>query len=163
MIDPIIFFIPALFIIVLGLVTLRIYSFVLRLIYKIGERFWSVSLYSTFLQVSRSTKQYKFLMLFLVMTIGMGVFSASAARTINTNLEEQLLYQNGAEVSMRVRWESSQLPTMASPTQIQTDNLGTSTEPVIYSEPPFDPIVNLSQVEQATKVFIKNQVTVADG
>lgn len=163
MIDPSLFFMPALFMIGLGLVALRVYPLVLRLIYKIGEKIWPVSLYSTFLQVSRSTKQYKFLMLFLVMTIGMGVFSASAARTINTNLEEQLLYQNGAEVSMRVRWESSQLPTMASPTQIQTDNLGTSTEPVIYSEPPFDPIVNLSQVEQATKVFIKNQVTVADG
>ncbi len=98
MIDPELFFMPALFIIGLGLVVLRIYPWILKAVYKIGEKYWPVSLYSTFLQVSRSSKQYQFLMLFLIMTIGMGVFSASAARTINTNLEEQLLYKNGAEV-----------------------------------------------------------------
>src|SRR5690606_41545894 len=46
-----------------------IYPWILMGIYKIGERFWPVSLYSTFLQVSRSSRQYQFLMLFLVMTI----------------------------------------------------------------------------------------------
>ena len=165
MIDPILFFMPALFIIGLGLVALRIYPLVLRLIYKIGEKFWSVSLYSTFLQVSRSTKQYKFLMLFLVMTIGMGVFSASAARTINTNLEEQLLYKNGAEISLDVRWDSTHLATSTyqAATEAESDNFDTETEPVVYTEPPFEPIANLSQVENATKVFKKENVTVSDG
>lgn len=165
MIDPILFFMPALFIIGLGLVALRIYPLVLRLIYKIGERFWSVSLYSTFLQVSRSTKQYKFLMLFLVMTIGMGVFSASAARTINTNLEEQLLYKNGAEIALDVRWDSTHLATSTyqAATETESDNFDTETEPVVYTEPPFEPIANLSQVENATKVFKKDNVTVSDG
>src|SRR5690606_40204859 len=81
MIDPILFFIPALFIIGLGLIVLRIYPWILMGIYKIGERFWPVSLYSTFLQVSRSSRQYQFLMLFLVMTIGIGVFSRSEEHT----------------------------------------------------------------------------------
>lgn len=166
MIDPILFFMPALFIIGLGLVALRIYPLVLRLIYKIGERFWSVSLYSTFLQVSRSTKQYKFLMLFLVMTIGMGVFSASAARTINTNLEEQLLYKNGAEIALNVRWDSTQLATSTSQVAAGEEEVGSidnNSEPVVYSEPPFEPIANLSQVENATKVFKKDNVTLSDG
>src|SRR5690625_1111115 len=166
MIDPILFFMPALFIIGWGLVALRIYPFVLRLIYKIGERFWSVSLYSTFLQVSRSTKQYKFLMLFLVMTIGMGVFSASAARTINTNLEEQLLYNNGAEIALDVRWDSTEIATTP-PKEVdeveESDSLDAETEPIVYSEPPFEPIANLPQVENATKVFKKDNVTVSDG
>src|SRR5699024_1523441 len=130
-----------------------------------GEKFWSVSLYSTFLQVSRSTKQYKFLMLFLVMTIGMGGFSASAARTINTNLEEQLLYKNGAEISLDVRWDSTHLATSTyqAATEAESDNFDTETEPVVYTEPPFEPIANLSQVENATKVFKKDNVTVSDG
>src|SRR5690625_1718915 len=152
MIDPILFFMPALFIIGLGLVALRIYPLVLRLIYKIGERFWSVSLYSTFLQVSRSTKQYKFLMLFLV-------------RTINTKLEEQLLYKNGAEIALDVRWDSTHLATSTyqAATETESDNFDTETEPVVYTEPPFEPIANLSQVENATKVFKKDNVTVSDG
>lgn len=170
MIDPELFFIPALFIIGLGLVALRIYPWILRGIFKLGEKIWSVSLYSTFLQVSRSTKQYQFLMLFLVMTIGMGVFSASAARTINTNLEEQLLYKNGAEVRMNVRWDSSRPasappPGAGSPSSGEaagdsSDSFLAELEPVVYTEPPFDPILQLPQVEQAAKVFNKNTVTV---
>lgn len=63
-IDPALFFIPALFIIGFGLLVLRVYPVILTAIYKLGERLWSVSLYSTLLQVSRSAKQYQFLMLF---------------------------------------------------------------------------------------------------
>lgn len=171
MIDPILFFIPALFIIGAGLFILRIYPWVLALIYKIGERFWSVSLYSTFLQVSRSSKQYQFLMLFLVMTIGMGVFSASAARTINLNLEEQLLYKNGAEVRVAVKWNSNKpasMPAYMSPSapsgsgseEEKTDELDlTEIEQVVYTEPPFDPFTQLEEVAKAAKVFKKNDIT----
>jgi len=170
MIDPELFFMPALFIIGLGLVALRIYPLILKLIYKIGEKFWPVSLYSTFLQVSRSTKQYQFLMLFLVMTIGMGVFSASAARTINTNLEEQLLYKNGSEVRMLLRWESSRPlssgympPSPSGPEGGGGDSNGAGlaeVEPIVYTEPPFDPIQKLKHVDHAAKVFKKNSVSV---
>ncbi|MBS4200437.1 FtsX-like permease family protein [Bacillus sp. FJAT-49732] len=170
MIDPELFFMPALFIIGLGLVALRIYPLILKLIYKIGEKFWPVSLYSTFLQVSRSTKQYQFLMLFLVMTIGMGVFSASAARTINTNLEEQLLYKNGSEIRMLLRWESSRPASGSYTPQSPSGQDGgggesdaasvPEFEPIVYTEPPFDPIQSLKQVEKAAKVFKKDSVSV---
>src|SRR5699024_1992387 len=98
-------------------------------------------------------------------TIGMGVFSASAARTINTNLEEQLLYKNGAEISLDVRWDSTHLATSTyqAATEAESDNFDTETEPDVYTEPPFEPIANLSQVENATKVFKKENVTVSDG
>src|SRR5699024_12535189 len=97
-----------------------------------------------------------FLMLFLVMTIGMGVFSASAARTINTNLEEQLLYNNGAEIALDVRWDSTEtaIPPKKEVAEVEeSDSPDAEIEPVVYSEPPFEPIANLSQVESATTVF----------
>ena len=166
MIDPELFFMPALFIIGLGLVVLRIYPWILKAVYKIGEKYWPVSLYSTFLQVSRSSKQYQFLMLFLIMTIGMGVFSASAARTINTNLEEQLLYKNGAEVRMQLRWDSNRPATAPSgpgeapePEASETSGDIVVNE-VVYTEPPFSPITDLKQVETAAKVFNKSNMTV---
>ena len=165
-IDPLLFYIPALFIIGTGLLILRIYPLILRLIYKLGEKYWPVSLYSTFLQVSRSAKQYQFLMLFLIMTIGIGVFSASAARTLNTNLEEQLRYRNGAEITLDVRWESNVPTTSASSPSGQSpapEGDGETAEvfkDVVYIEPPFDPITELKEVEHATKVFKKENVTV---
>lgn len=163
MIDAELFFMPALFIIGLGLVVLRLYPLFLTLIYKIGEKYWPVSLYSAFLQVSRSSKQYQFLMLFLVMTIGMGVFSASSARTINTNLEEQIRYDNGAEVRMELRWASNQSAEVPGESSSSEDDQSQSseTEEVVYTEPPFDPITDLKHVEKAAKVFDKEGVTVA--
>ncbi|MCJ7841299.1 ABC transporter permease [Lederbergia sp. NSJ-179] len=170
MIDPILFFLPAVFIIGCGLVALRVYPWVIKAVFKIGERFWPLSLYSTFLQVSRASKQYKFLMMFLVMTIGMGVFSASAARTINTNLEDQLLYQHGAEIRMKVKWQDN-LPPPApigynSPEAEESEEkakAAAETEEVIYTEPPFEPIANLEGVAATAKVFQKNELTVTVG
>lgn len=167
-IDPVLFFLPALFIVGFGLVVLRVYPWIMKMIFKLGERFWPLPLYSTLLQVSRSSKQYKFLMLFLVMTIGMGVFSASAARTINTNLEEQLLYEQGAEIRMQVRWQDNLPPPNAmgypTPGAEETDE-EKSAEPeeqeVVYTEPPFEPIAKLKHVDQTAKVFQKEELTVS--
>lgn len=165
-VDPLLFFVPAIFIIGMGLLILRIYPWILKAIYKVGERFWTVSLYSTFLQVSRSVKQYHFLMLFLIMTIGIGVYSASSARTINTNLEEQLRYKNGAEVTVDVRWYSNNPAAMpgggpgggeAAPVEVDPNAI---IKEIVYSEPPFEPFTKLDNVEQATKVFKKESITV---
>ncbi|WP_058306653.1 ABC transporter permease [Gracilibacillus massiliensis] len=166
-IDPVLFFLPALFIIGLGLFILRIYPFLLKIIYRIGEKFWSVSLYSTFLQVSRSTKQYQFLMVFLIMTIGVGLYSASAARTINNNLEEQILYQNGADLQLEIRWESNEIiagnqsvPANVTIEEEEEVTEEVDTKEIVYSEPPFEPYTQLNGVEHATKVFKKEPVQV---
>ncbi|HLU23292.1 MAG TPA: ABC transporter permease [Bacillaceae bacterium] len=169
MIDPILFFIPALFIIGLGLIVLRIYPWILMGIYKIGERFWPVSLYSTFLQVSRSSRQYQFLMLFLVMTIGIGVFSASAARTINNNLEEQIYYRHGADIKVSVRWESTQTnpssyypvtgPGGSGSGDVEQQSPDFTVNEVVFTEPDFTPFTEIPEVEQTAKVFLKEKVT----
>ncbi|WP_226037307.1 ABC transporter permease [Aquibacillus saliphilus] len=166
-VDPFLFFVPALFIIGLGLFCLRIYPWLIKIIYLLGKNYWSLSLYSTLLQVSRSFRQYQFLMLFLVMTIAVGVFSASAARTINNNLEEQLFYENGSDVALKMKWESQESSyASVAPNQEEqegqeeTDAISSETETAIsYSEPPFEPITNLSGVERATRVFRKDNVT----
>ncbi|MBM7573400.1 FtsX-like permease family protein [Aquibacillus albus] len=163
-VDPFLFFVPALFIIGLGLLCLRIYPWLMKAIYLLGRKYWSLSLYSTLVQVSRSSRQYQFFMLFLVMTISVGVFSASAARTINTNLEEQLYYENGADITLEVRWESEassftpSTPAGQNQGQAAESAIGETQTSVSYAEPPFDPFVNLTGVERATKVFQHDNV-----
>ncbi|MDC3418005.1 ABC transporter permease [Aquibacillus salsiterrae] len=157
-VDPFLFFVPALFIVGLGLFCLRIYPWVMRGIYLLGKKYWSLSMYSTLLQLSRSQKQYQFLMLFLIMTIAVGVFSASAARTINNNLEEQLRYENGADVTLEVRWDSEESTVIQKEKQ-KEDDIEISQTVVSYAEPPFSPLEDLTGVKQATKVFRKGMVT----
>lgn len=169
-VDPFLFFVPAAFIIGLGLVSLRIYPFLLKGLYKLGKKYFSLSFYSTLIQVSRSSKQYLYLMLFLILTIAVGVFSASAARTINNNLEEQIRYENGADLAVEVRWDSVTSGGISVPVQQSggssegnkeenNDSDDTShTRVTIYSEPPYDPFLKLKEVEHVTKVFKKEDI-----
>ncbi|TKC15425.1 ABC transporter permease [Robertmurraya kyonggiensis] len=171
-VDPLLFFVPAAFVIGLGLLMLRIYPFLLKGINRLGKKYFSLSFYSTLIQVSRSAKQYLYLMLFLILTIAVGVFSASAARTINNNLEEQIRYGNGADVAVQVRWDSvtsggvsSPVGPTGSPSETSTENQEeeeavTGVRETIYAEPPYDPFLKLKSAEHVTKVFQKEDVTI---
>jgi len=165
--DPILFFIPALFVIGLGLCLLYVYPLFLGFVYKLGKRHWNLSFYSTFIQVSRSFHQYQFLMLFLIMTIGIGIFSASAARTLNENFEQQIRYENGADVTIDVKWPSTEVSASPSFSQMTSEGNGarekgeteasnesavTETQ-LVYTEPSFEPFLSLKEVDHAAKVL----------
>ncbi len=162
-IDPLMFFVPSIFIIGMGLFCLRLYPWVVRIIYWFGKRFWSAPMYNTMVQVIRSSKQYQFLMLFLIMTIGVGIFNASAARTINTNLEEQIRYANGADIVLQQRWQSD-APLISFDMEGMEEGGGESPQPrnvrAQYAEPPFYQLLDLPGVEHATRVFDRTGVTV---
>ncbi|MBO1515247.1 ABC transporter permease [Metabacillus bambusae] len=167
-VDPILFFIPALFIIGLGLILLHLYPFLLGTIYKLGKKYWNLSLYSTFIQVSRSIKQYQFLMLFLIMTIGVGVFSASAARTLNENFEQQLRYENGADLTIDVKWESNDVHATSEvvapaetnestgATEVATETPVSPAKEIVYTEPSFEPFLQIEEIDHAAKVLRVN-------
>jgi putative ABC transport system permease protein len=166
-VDPILFFIPALFIIGLGLILLHLYPLLLGTIYKLGKRYWNLSLYSTFIQVSRSIKQYQFLMLFLIMTIGVGVFSASAARTLNENFEQQLRYENGADLTLDVKWESNEVQAtsvVAAPSETNekteapeaTETPVSAAKEIVYTESSFEPFLQIEEIDHAAKVLRVN-------
>lgn len=155
-IDPLQFVVPALFIMGSGLLLLRLYPWTLRLIYWIGKKWWPPSLYATLIQVGRSSSQYQFLMIFLIMTIATGVFSASAARTINLNTEDRILYGNGADIVLEVNWIDDAPPP---PLPGGPPEAGGSAQPtpsrINYLEPPFEPFLELPGVESGAKVFTK--------
>lgn len=101
------------------------------------------------------------------MTIAIGVYSASAARTINTNLEEQLRYENGADLAVSVLWESENPSVSAAsaygPAQGNSqngskDNAAPADSKPIYTEPPFEPFLKLKEIAHATRVFRKDDV-----
>lgn len=158
-IDPLQFVVPALFIMGGGLLLLRLYPWVLRLIYWIGKKWWPPSFYATLIQVGRSSSQYQFLMVFLIMTIATGVFSASAARTINTNTEDRIQYGNGAEFVLSSQWvnDAPPPPPPGAPTSETLETL--IPKQIHYLEPAFEPFTNLPGVEHAAKVFKKDEAT----
>lgn len=158
-IDPLLFLTPALFILAMGLLILRVYPLFLRIVYAIGRRWWPPYLYSALLQVGRSATQYQFIMLFLILTMATGLFSSSAARTLNQNMEDKLRYKNGADIVVSTKWENDApppdmgggmdggaVPAAAAPG---------APKRVQYTEPPFLPYAQLPGVENAARVFNK--------
>ncbi len=106
-IDPLLFITSSLFMVGAGLLLVRVFPWIMRLIFRVGRRFWSPALYASFLRITRSVGEEQFIMIFLVLTIATGIFSSSAARTINLNMEENIRYEYGADVVVREEWTSN--------------------------------------------------------
>jgi putative ABC transport system permease protein len=150
--DPLLFIVPSLFVLGFGLLLLRLYPWFVRLVYWLGRSRWSPALYSTLLLVGRRSTQYHTLMLFLILTVGTGLFNASAARTLNGNLEEQIWYGQGADIILQQRWVNDAPP--AIPGAPAPPAVGPTK--VNYLEPPFDVFHTLPGVEHAARVFVKD-------
>ncbi|MDF2669262.1 MAG: permease component, partial [Paenibacillus sp.] len=104
-VHPLLFFVPALSIFAVGLLFLRIFPWLLKLFNWLGKRFLPVPIFLTLTQLSRSSKAYYPLMLLLILTLGLGVYNSSAARTIDLNSTERTLYQYGTDVVLQTVWE----------------------------------------------------------
>ncbi len=136
-INPLYFIFSTMFIMGGGLLFIRLYPYLLKLIYHIGNRFWSVSQYVAITSVARSQGgRERFLMLFLVITFGLGIFSANTARAINNSKSDRIYYSTGTDVVLDAFW--------------RLDSVEDETS---YVEPDFSLYENLSGVESATKVL----------
>lgn len=103
--DPIVYMLSTMFILSCGMVFLRLYPLLVKLLFLLLRRVLPPTGYATFVQVSRNGNDSRFLMLFLIMTIAIGVYSSGAARVINHNVEQTALYESGADFVLRPTWE----------------------------------------------------------
>ena len=97
-IDPVIFINSTLFLFACGMLILRVIFYIVKLIFKMGEKKFAPVTYSGILQILRTRKSSSVISIFLVMTVAMSIFNAGLARTINANKEERIKYECGADV-----------------------------------------------------------------
>lgn len=153
-VDPLLFFVPVLFILGVSLLCLRLYPLFLKLVYKLGRKVWPPTMYGTLIQVSRSSVSYHFLMVFIMLTLSIGTFSATAARTINKNGEERIEYRNGADIILTPFWDIAvERNTSSKAGGPPTGGSSESSGPPQYIEPPFNAYEKLPGIEHAAKVF----------
>ena len=103
-IDPVIFIDSTAFLLACGMLMLRVIFFIAKLIFRIYERRFTPSVYAGMLQILRSRGSSSVISIFLVMMMAMSCFNANMARTINSNKEERLRYENGADVRLNEFW-----------------------------------------------------------
>ncbi|MCL2527004.1 MAG: ABC transporter permease [Defluviitaleaceae bacterium] len=148
-VDPLIFLASSLFIIGFGLFALRLFPYVVKLVYLLGRRFWAPQAYAALLRVVRSFGEEQFIMIFLVITLSMGIFSAHGARTINTNSDHHIMYMTGADLVFQETWRSN-IPQLSGAFLAEME--WNPPERVIYNEPEFGRFTGLAEVEAITRV-----------
>jgi putative ABC transport system permease protein len=159
-VDPLLFLISTFFIIGAGLAFLRIYPLIIRLVFWLGKKKWSPVYYASFIEVGRSGGQNQFLMLFIVVTLSIGIFNANAARTLNTNYEERIRYAYGSDIIVEAYWPNTAPAQGMDPFTVEPSPSMGMQEPIQYQEPPFGPFESLKGIESVTKIFIENNVSV---
>ncbi len=163
--DPLLFLSSSLFIVGASLLALRIIPLILSLIFRIGKKKWDPAWYASFLRVLRTRNKQYFIMMFLTLTIALGIFNAKSARTINQGEEERISYAVGADVVLQERWsdeeeEQEEFPeeeqegdeAEAEPVQINADD---------YTEPDIDKYASIENVTDITKVYVTDQATIS--
>lgn len=172
-VNPIMFVASTAFILGLGLFLIRIYPYIIRLLARIGRRVWSPAQYVSLTNIGRSsTGRERFLMLFLVLTVSLGVFFANTARALNRNAEESVAYGVGCDAVLTEQWYSSKIESAQQTTPQSASQAGSQqtadesdeedTETTIqYVEPVFERFEKLAGVENVTKVLRKDDVTIS--
>lgn len=107
-VEPLHLLAPALFVIGAGLLALRLLPLLAHLLARLTDRRAKAPVWLALLQVSRASASYTPVILLLTLTVGMGLYSAAAARTLERNTADRIHYAGGADVVLEEYWDWEQ-------------------------------------------------------
>lgn len=151
--DPLLLLGSSLFIIGFGLFCLRIFPYIVRIVFYAGRRFWPPSVYASLLKVIRSAGEEQFIMIFLVFTLAIGIFSAQTARTLNLNYDHEVHYTIGADIVFLERWRDNTISTQGGGSTVPPGDVH------VYIEPSIKRFVRLDEVTSIAPVLRLNTAT----
>lgn len=140
--QTVIFVLPALMIFAAGLLCLRLFPLLLKYWNALLRSRMPVTIYVTLTQLSRSAASFYPLMILLILTIGLGVYNSSAARTMDLNASDRTQYEYGTDVVVETAWEG-----------MQDEN---DQNKIYYTEPSFEAFKELPGVEGSARVWKAN-------
>ncbi|MCR4762876.1 MAG: FtsX-like permease family protein [Lachnospiraceae bacterium] len=144
--DPLLYISSSLFIVGTGLFFLRIQPFVVKLLYYCFRRICGPAGYISFMENTRNGHKMQLIMLFLIMTISLGMFHATVARTILENAVENTDYLDGTDVIIKENWVMMQ------------DENGSPTG--VYTEPDTAKYLSMDFADAHTKVLYDDRAYV---
>lgn len=153
--DPLLYLCSSLFIIGFGLIILRLLNILLKLLFKLFKDKLSPAVYAASLRMVRGFNKQSFIMIFIIITLALGIFNAKAAHTINYNEEMNISYKTGADVVLKENWE------------IEKDEIelveyakDPNEEPV-YIEPDFARYKTIEGVKNTARVYTTDEAKIS--
>jgi len=134
--DPLLVLAPALFILCITLISMRVFPWMLQLFDLIAARTPWLTLHLALRQLGRSSQSYVNPLLLVIVALAMGVYTRSMAESLDQWLIDQVYYRIGADVSFLPYVETS-------------EDSATRTEGLI---PPKDTFAAMPGVAAATRV-----------
>lgn len=150
--DPLLYVSSSLFIVGLGLLALRLQPLFVKLIFWIGRKRWKPASYAFFLDNLKNGRKQQFIMLFMILTISLGMYHATVARTILQNSIDNADYVYGADLIIKEVWRDN-----SSYLQMEPDL------EFAYIEPDFSKYAGLTCAESYTKVLYDTQAYIWQG
>lgn len=146
--DPLLYISSSLFIVGLGLLFLRIQPLLIKLIYLLGKPFWGPASYASFMENIKNGSKQQFIMLFMILTVSLGMFHATVARTILQNAQANADYLNGADIVIKELWSDNSAMAAQDP--------GVEMQ---YFEPAYTKYASLGVAQGYTKVLFDEKAS----
>ena len=143
--DPLLYISSSLFIMGMGLLFLRLQPILVKGVYGIGRGLWKPASYASFTEIIKNGRKQQFIMLFMILTISLGMYHATVARTILQNAKDNAEYVVPADIMIREQWldNSGLLGSSSATTATKKE----------YSEPDFGKYTKIEGVKSFTKVI----------
>ncbi len=137
--DPLLYVSSSVFILGCGLLFLRLQPLFVRLLLAISGKVLRPAIYVSLRESVRNSRKQQLIMLFLILTVSLGMYHANVASTIMANAEENARYLDGADVILREVWTE------------KVDEEGRSTGQFV--EPDYAKYASMPGVDGYTRVF----------
>jgi putative ABC transport system permease protein len=98
--DPLLLVVPWIFMFACALLFLRVFPWLIEGITRAGNRLYGVSVLLGLRQIGRMPGQYTRLVLLLTLTLALGTFAASVAKTLDRNYNDRVMYQTGSDLAL---------------------------------------------------------------
>ena len=145
--DPLLYMCSSMFMLGCALLFVRIFPWIIKAIFGLFKKHWSPGLYASFLRMLRTKGNQNFIMIFLVLTLALGIFSAETARTINANAEEKIRYATCADIVFQEKWKGRSYADVEG--NIET----------IYIEPDYHRYEQIEGISSFAKVYLNHSIS----
>ncbi len=138
--DPLLYLSSSLFLLGCGLLVLRLQPFLLGIIFRLCKNRMAPGPYVAFVEGIRGAGKKEFIMLFMILTVALGIHNTTVARTIVANAEKNAGYATGADLLVKEAWKDNSVMVPAG-------------EPVTYTEPDYGKYDTVPGMSGHTKVL----------
>ena len=146
--DPLLYISSSLFIVGMGLLYIRIQPMLIKLVFNIGKKKWGPASYISFMETIKQSGKQQLIILFLIMTVSLGMYHSTVARTILENALMNTEYSDGADMIIAEKWVEA------------VDESGNKTG--VYIEPDYKKYASMSFADSYTRVYNDSTAYIKD-